>query len=676
MPAASITFPVLRQFEVSGYLLLPGEDGTGVSHVFSDGVSVIAGINGIGKTTLLNALLRVIIGPWDVLREDPDDIGSTRHELVIWRSPGYFSSRVPDRATSATIGAWITFGTERIYVLRGLADLKIQELAHDGKRLEPTEENYQKLVTGLSGTASYYDFHFLVRNLLFYLEDRRPLVWADEGQFEIARVLFVPDPDATDTSKRYDEIKQLDSRYRNLLTEHNRNAKRLRQQRFVQSESKDLAVEAAIAQAAYDGSQEALSRIDITIDKDIVEERALGDDIRRQQLELEESFRAYEGLQQSYFSHAFPQAEETFRYILSHIVADGGCLVCGSDARDKAAELRERMASGRCPVCDSPPDRQERVVGVTEVAAERVNRAARDLDQRRNNFRAICERREVVATRVGEFLEQRRDIQAELEGYRLELDALQARLPASAEAISELEASVKVSQARVDELGRNRADALRSYREVMKRAGSAIENRHVSIKTHFQTCVKAFLEESCELNYRERERTVGQSGERVRFPGFDVMLTSGTFPDTPTSRLSSDDVSESQKEFIDLAFRIALIRTAALGRGAMLILETPEASLDSLFIYRAGDLLRAFADEKGQASNVLVASSNLNDANMIPALLGIDRHPETPAESIDRRMINLLKLGAQNAALRMRKDQYETQYRLATTANKERLPDS
>jgi len=108
----------------------------------------------------------------------------------------------------------------------------------------------------------------------------------------------------------------------------------------------------------------------------------------------------------------------------------------------------------------------------------------------------------------------------------------------------------------------------------------------------------------------------------------------------------------------------------------MLILETPEASLDSLFIYRAGDLLREFADETGEANNILVASSNLNDANMIPALLGIDQHPETLPESIDRKMVNLLKVAAQNAALKARKGQYEEQYRLATTPDVSRLPEA
>ena len=484
-----------------------------------------------------------------------------------------------------------------------------------------------------------------------------------------------PTPTPRRPASNTNSIKQLDSRYRNLLTEHNRNLKRLRQQKAAQGRANDVAASAAAVQEAFAGTQEALNRIDTAIDRDIVAERELGDDIRRQQLDLESAFRDYEGLQQRYFAHAFPRAEEAFQYILSHIVSDGGCLVCGSDARERAAELRQRMATGHCPVCDSPPDQQERVVGATEVAAERVNKAARDLEGRRHNLQAVRSARETIAERVSAMLDERRGLLEALDAHRVELSALNARLPASAEVVSELEASVRVGQARVDELARDRAEALKSYRELMRRAGALIQDRHARIKEHFQICVKAFLEESCELNYRERDRTVGQSGERVRFPGFDVMLTSGTFQDTPTSRLSPEDVSKLQKEFIDLAFRIALIRTASQGHGAMLVLETPEASLDSLFIYRAGDLLREFATEKGPVGNVLIASSNLNDANMIPALLGIDKNPDIPADDTARRMVNLLRLGAENAALRERRQQYEGQYERATTPNPLRLPD-
>jgi len=70
-----------------------------------------------------------------------------------------------------------------------------------------------------------------MRNLLFCLEDRRPFVWSATGQFEIARILFIPGNYSIAFSKLYDDIKTVDSRYRNLLTETNRLVKRLKDQR-------------------------------------------------------------------------------------------------------------------------------------------------------------------------------------------------------------------------------------------------------------------------------------------------------------------------------------------------------------------------------------------------------------------------------------------------------------
>ena len=108
---------------------IPG-DGTGVGQRLENGVSVIAGINGLGKTTVLNAFLPLLIGPWDVLRENPEDVGSTQHTLIPWRNPLYFSARVPDGAASATIAGQISFGEEAIYVVRS------QEICHSSNCVE------------------------------------------------------------------------------------------------------------------------------------------------------------------------------------------------------------------------------------------------------------------------------------------------------------------------------------------------------------------------------------------------------------------------------------------------------------------------------------------------------------------------------------------------------------
>ena len=53
-----------------------------------------------------------------------------------------------------------------------------------------------------------------------------------------------------------------------------------------------------------------------------------------------------------------------------------------------------------------------------------------------------------------------------------------------------------------------------------------------------------------------------------------------------TMRDDLSEVSQSQAEFIDLAFRMALMTVAAEGGSATLIVDAPEASLDFLFAER------------------------------------------------------------------------------------------
>jgi len=342
---STIKFPVLRSLEVMGYALFPGRgpERLGLSHDFANGVTVIAGINGLGKTTLLNIMLRLIIGPTDVPREDPEGIGSTRHETIPWQNPSYFSRRVPDRAAAATVSGRISFGEETIYIVRSLRDLTLQELRKGTEQITADEAEYRRLVLQMSGVSAYYDFHFVVRNLLFYLEDRRPLLWSEDGQFEIARILFVPAAESKELSAVYDQVKGVESRYRNLLTETNRLVKRLTQQQRAENLKSANLTRIAALKADYLNSQSELEIVDSELEDLIEGDRSITEEMRRIQLEAEEALRQYEGLQNAYFAHAFPKASETFHYILAHIVSDGGCLVCGANAPIRAEELRKQV---------------------------------------------------------------------------------------------------------------------------------------------------------------------------------------------------------------------------------------------------------------------------------------------------------------------------------------------
>lgn len=116
---------------------------------------------------------------------------------------------------------------------------------------------------------------------------------------------------------------------------------------------------------------------------------------------------------------------------------------------------------------------------------------------------------------------------------------------------------------------------------------------------------------------------------------------------------------------------MALISVASEDSPAMMVLETPEASLDAIFILRAGFLLARFAAGGGRIGNRLIASSNLNRTEMIPALFGyfspddLDalpvtaRPPVVPKAGRAARVVDLLKLAQENTALLDHRRSYE-----------------
>jgi hypothetical protein len=126
----------------------------------------------------------------------------------------------------------------------------------------------------------------------------------------------------------------------------------------------------------------------------------------------------------------------------------------------------------------------------------------------------------------------------------------------------------------------------------------------------------------------------------------------------------------SQGEFIDLSFRLALAEVAASSGPATLIFDAPEASLDALFMRRAGAFLALFSGS--HAENRLVVTSNLTNADMIPALFGAyvpeegDPIPSTIPRSERRaRVIDLLQVAAPTRAVSLVGDRYRNLLNLA-----------
>ena len=81
--SSPVHWPVIRRLRVNNFPLYPGPANQSIDLEFGDGVTVIVGINDIGKTTLLNLLLRMLLGASSPSKAATRDLGKvSKRELV------------------------------------------------------------------------------------------------------------------------------------------------------------------------------------------------------------------------------------------------------------------------------------------------------------------------------------------------------------------------------------------------------------------------------------------------------------------------------------------------------------------------------------------------------------------------------------------------------------------
>lgn len=660
MSLTTIKFPVLRSIRIERYQLFPGKKKKGISHTFLPGITVIAGINGLGKTTFLNAILRCLIGTYVPHKFDPYGPPGGRAHKMTPQHVKYFAQRVLDEAEDATVDAEFYFGADLVRIKRSLNDLKILGLWKNGTEVDGDQGALRKAIVRLSGAADEYDFFYLVRSFTFFLEDKVSLIWNPEGQFEIFRILFSEPKQARDLAQLADEIKSIDSDYRNRRVQLNRDRNRLAEAKQAASDLSNLEIAVREADRAAADLREKLDELQHGLEKALARRASLIEKTEKIHLEIEEVTRSYQARVETFFATAFPSLTATTQLILNNLTSGTGCLVCDNPHPKYPQTFLKRASKGLCPFCgDDTTSRQEPRMDGTKQRALQVDEV-RLLDLQHSRT-VLQQELETIETEVSQMNQERSCLYSNYLQQKNKLESLNAKLPPSTEERDKQLADIKRRQGELDSLLKDRDSKTRDYALMLERVRLTMESVKESLTRSFAFYAGEFLAESCTLSWEPTKWRLGQEGEQLLFPQFTVEMTSALSKATGSPRKGEDQVSESQKEFIDLAFRMALfdaIREA--GDRAMLVIETPESSLDAIFVNQAGKLLRRFALHGKNARNVVVATVNLNRENMLRSLLGLDESGDTEGKrEAHKRVINLLDEAVPNAAMR----KYEKEYR-------------
>lgn len=223
--------------------------------------------------------------------------------------------------------------------------------------------------------------------------------------------------------------------------------------------------------------------------------------------------------------------------------------------------------------------------------------------------------------------------------------------------ISREQEEVTVLRRRVLEFRADRDEAENELDELLAEARKSVGAVRGRIEHEFSARAADFLLETFRLVYSPDRRTVGQTGRQLEFPAFEVELTGGAIEGRAVRR-TAVQVSFFQREYLDLAFRMAVMAVVA-SDASTLIVDGPETSVDAVFGSRAGELLASYARGGGAIGNRLLVTCNVVATPLIPTML------EDYAENggLTTRVINLLHLAAPTAALDRLKPEYEEAYR-------------
>ena len=653
-----INFPIFRNISVQDYGLFPSSTGDHkFSFDFKPGVSLVVGVNGLGKTTLLTMLLRSLTGPFDLQQAGaPEELGAILSEKPVKLDRAtlrFFSQRVADRAEHATVKVDVSFGDNFLRIKRHLSDLKLIDLSLNGEveflpqSMRDRESKFQRVLCELMSLTSFVDV-LLVLHYVVFLTERRPgALWDENAQRQLLRAILLEPGLAEDIPFLERRTSQADGAFRRARSEANKYEKQLSEAQTQVEISPAVRAKLKATQESLSADRERLEELEdqvISLERQRKEERLT---FERAKIVREEAEAAVERQKYTTLLRLFPSMDDAARLTIIRVLTDEECLVCGSNVEGKRAALEKQIQEGLCPACGSPTLGEENVITPDKLESVRLDKHL----ERANLAKVEAERSSAalndIVKHYDEAIKKAIALRASIEEKAATEQVLVGQLPKSSSAVSRLEQTVAFLR---EEADRHHAKGLEARAELADAYASAkrsFAQRTKGLAERFSEIISMMISEEAELVRGQTSAKITQDGEAFEVFGFVPEMTAADRPGKARRELPID-VSESQRELIDLAFRIALIGVAGQGQGGTLVMETPEASLDAIAMDRVGQALFDFAHRNG---NYLIATSNLTNTQMISAMFGGPQESKRSLNDRKRRTLSLLDEAAPNRSV-------------------------
>lgn len=581
------------------------------------GPNIVLGGNGLGKTTLVQAVVYGLTGGLNEVIE-PDKKFRWDH--------AYFRSRIRPVATQAFVEVAFRLGEEQISVRRGFSGtqpIAVRGASTGNSWMEgnDVEDKFLRLIRRFGGYGAIADFSFVVNRLLYLPEDRRMLAWDTDAQ---TRILMLVNGDIAAEEEfrtRRAELKRIDSRKRHIRVQIGHAEKELTKLLEAAEDPEEQTEEGTVEDTATEDSlPELVDSLQSASQKRVAAEdglRQLENVISDLSAEIEHLEEQLEEAEAGIVWNLLDSAERERNLAIHKLLENGICPCCGTVEKNLQATARQNQKDHKCYLCGSDQDQtgSPHISSLRTLLAEKLS-----LLQSNEQVHIVLSERVRIA-REAEFA-----IQSRVNEIRFAQPIIHVR---NQDLTSQNRDSLLARKAELEreeaglaiQLRELQADLDRDYKTFLK----SFHARLVTLRTSYQKYATAFLGVHCSLaGIEDGDRLLGLTAFVPEFDG--------------SPRTTPESCSEAQRFFLDIAFRMALIdmATSLSGSPATFLCETPENALDVSYIDNVVAMFKQFSSNR----HALFFTANLQHRGIAQKIMA----DVVPTQRVGR-VINLLDIG-------------------------------
>jgi hypothetical protein len=611
--AERIKLPLLTGFRVSGFAPSYSAD---VSLSMLHGAYVILGGNGLGKTTLMQAVVYGLAGGADDKIEEK--------KWLRWSS-SYFRGRLsPTQIGAAEVEVRFRLGDRSIAVRRGFKgpDVLAVREGNAAWTSENAGDRFAEALRIYGGYLDVNDFAFVVHRLLYLPESRRLIAWDTDAQIRLLMLLNQDITPEREFRQNRSQLRLLDSKKRHIRVALNKAERELASLLEYESDVPDEIEEEVEDEENQDGRAQEEQLPQIVEELNVVmrkraeierRERDAVTDLSRVSLLIEKLRDEIERSEAGLIANFLTTSEREQNLALGKLVENAICPACGTHAAQLADAAQVYLRNHQCVLCGS----DEPHVVNPELAELRD-----DLDQQLREQQAFEEIIRLARDERQTLQNQELDLQARVNQVRDRRSAVaivERNLPEmTAATLKGLKQHLENEEAEAE----LQMTAIRSKLEADYAAfRRKIDARMDDLRASYTEYATAFLGLPCQLE------EIGQKALlelKLFVPSFDGIV-----------RPTPESCSEAQRFFLDIAFRLSLIASASNCEGTFFC-ETPETALDISYIDNVVTMFSTFSKKR---HNILL-TANVQTSGIAEKI--VTRLPKAERQ---QHVIDLLQVG-------------------------------